>query len=84
MPAPNKPVAIMAAEVITQALVLRKNISDYPQCLEVDAATIAIGKTLGTSEGDSPRIRRNNDYCNKYIEYGNTNKTLDFKRLARK
>ena len=49
MPAPNKPVAIMAAEVITQALVLRKNISDYPQCLEVDAATIAIGKTLPAS-----------------------------------
>ena len=50
MPAPNKPVAIMAAEVITQALVLRKNISDYPQCLEVDAATIAIGQPLAASE----------------------------------
>ena len=35
MPAYNKPVAIMAAEVITQALVLRKNVSDYPSALKL-------------------------------------------------
>ena len=28
----NKPLAIMAADVKTQVYVLRKNISDYPQC----------------------------------------------------
>ena len=28
----NKPLAIMAVEVKTQASVLWKNISDYPQC----------------------------------------------------
>jgi hypothetical protein len=36
----------MAADVKTQALVLRKNISDYPQCLEIETATNASAKTL--------------------------------------
>ena len=49
MPAYNKPVAIMAADVNTQASVHRKNISDYPHRLELETATIAIGKTLGVS-----------------------------------
>ena len=40
----------MAADVIAQASVLRKNISDYPQYSEVKAATIAIGKTLESSK----------------------------------
>ena len=32
MPAPNKPLTIMAVDVNIQASVLRKNISDYTQC----------------------------------------------------
>ena len=43
----NKPIAYMAADVITQTYVLRKSISDYPQCNLHDTATIAIAKTLG-------------------------------------
>ena len=35
MPADNKPFAIMAVEVKTQASVLRKNVSDYPHVLKV-------------------------------------------------
>ena len=49
MPADNKPVAIMAVNVKTQASVLRKTISDYPQYLEVETATNAIAKPLGVS-----------------------------------
>jgi len=48
MPIPNKPVAIMAADMNALTPVFRKNVSDYPQHLEVEIATIAIGKTLGT------------------------------------
>ena len=51
---PNKPVAIMAVDVKTQASVLRKNSSDYPQCLEVETATNASGKTLPAI---APRLR---------------------------
>ena len=36
----------MAADVITQASVHRKNVSDYPKNRELDDATIAIAKTL--------------------------------------
>ena len=36
----------MAADVKTQASVLRKNISDCPQCLELETATKAIAKPL--------------------------------------
>ena len=43
----NKPLAFMTADVKTQASVLRKNISDYPQCLEIETATNASAKTLG-------------------------------------
>ena len=32
MPAPNKPLTIMAADVNIQTSVLRKNINDYTQC----------------------------------------------------
>jgi len=32
----NKPLAIMAADVKIQAFVLRKNISDYPQYIELE------------------------------------------------
>ena len=46
MPAPNKPVAIMAVDVITQASVLRINSSDYPQYREIESTTTAIAKTL--------------------------------------
>ena len=46
----NKPIAIMAAEVITQASVLRTNISDYPQCSLLETATNASDKTLGVSK----------------------------------
>ena len=42
----NKPLAIMAGKVKTQASALRKNISDYPRCSELKSATIASGKTL--------------------------------------
>ena len=31
-PIPNKPIAYMAADVIAQVSVLRRNISYYPQC----------------------------------------------------
>ena len=51
MPAANKPLAIMAADMKTQTPVLRKNINDYPHYSEIKAATIASAKTLGTSEG---------------------------------
>ena len=53
MPASNK-LAYMAADVITQALVLRKNISDYPQCSEIETATNASAKTLPAI---APRLR---------------------------
>ena len=46
MPVPNKSFAFMAADMKTQTLVLRKIISDYPQCLEVDTATIASRQPL--------------------------------------
>ena len=42
----NKAVAIMAADVKTQASVLRINSSDYPQCSLFETATIAIAKTM--------------------------------------
>ena len=42
----NKPLAYMAADVKTQAPVLRKNVSDYPRYLEIEAATNASAKTL--------------------------------------
>ena len=42
----NKPLAIMAVDVITQASVLWKNSSDYPQYSELETATIASAKTL--------------------------------------
>jgi len=45
----NKPLAFMTADVKTQASVLRKNISDYPQCLEIETATNASAKTLEAS-----------------------------------
>jgi len=48
MPTSNKPIAYMAADVITQAPVLRKTISDYPHCLEIETATNAIAKTTDT------------------------------------
>ena len=44
---PNKPLAIMAADVKIQTFALRKNISDYSQCSLLEAATIASAKTLG-------------------------------------
>jgi hypothetical protein len=42
----NKPLAFMAADVITQASVFRRNISDYPQYSLLETAMIAIAKTL--------------------------------------
>ena len=42
----NKTLAYMAAEVNTQAYVLRKSISDYPQCSLHKTATNAIAKPL--------------------------------------
>ena len=45
-PAPNKSFAIMAADVKTQTSVLRKSISDYPQCSLHETATKASVKTL--------------------------------------
>jgi len=48
--APNKPLAFIAADVKTQASVLRKKSSDYPQCLELETATNASAKTLGVSK----------------------------------
>ena len=46
MPTHNKPLAIMAVDVNTQASVLRSNIGDYPLCGVLKTATIASGKTL--------------------------------------
>ena len=40
----------MAADVKTQTSVLRKNISDYPQCSLLETATNAIAKTLSASD----------------------------------
>ena len=51
MPVPNKPLAIMAADVKTQTSVLRKNDSDYPQYSLLETATNAIAKTLHASLG---------------------------------
>ena len=45
MPAANKPLAIMAADMKTQTPVLRKNINDYPHYSEIKAATIASAET---------------------------------------
>ena len=50
MPAYNKPLAIMAADVKTHASALRKNVSDYPQYSKLDSATIASAKTLSASK----------------------------------
>ena len=47
--ASNKPLAYMAADVITLTPVLRKTISDYPRCLEIETATNASAKTLPVS-----------------------------------
>ena len=47
----NKPLAYMAADVKTQASVLRKSSNDYPQYLELETDTNAIAKTLGTRQG---------------------------------
>ena len=60
----NKPLAFMAADVNTQALVLRKTISDYPRCFEVETATNAIAKT-------SCRQTENTNFCD-YENYMNT------------
>jgi hypothetical protein len=49
-PAPNKAVAIMAADVNALTSALRKNSSDYPQYSLLETATIAIAKTLGACE----------------------------------
>ena len=49
MPVTNKPLAFMAADVKTQAYVLRENSSDYPQYLELETATNASAKTLEVS-----------------------------------
>jgi len=46
MPIANKPLAYMAADVIAQASVFRKNDSDYPQCSLLETATNASAKTL--------------------------------------
>ena len=46
----------MAADVKAQASVLQKNISDYPRYSELDAATIASGKTL-CAMGDAVSLR---------------------------
>ena len=40
----NKPIAYMVADVITQAYVLRKSISDYPQCNLHETATMQLPK----------------------------------------
>ena len=50
----NKPLTIMAADVKAQTSVLRKNVSDYPQCSLLETATIATGKTLGATQTASP------------------------------
>jgi len=55
MPASNKPLAYMAADVIAQASVLRKNDSDYPQCSLLETATNASAKTLS----NKPKKRKN-------------------------
>ena len=52
MPATNKPIAYMAADVKTQTSVLRKNISDYPQCSLLETATKATAKTLAAMLDD--------------------------------
>ena len=59
MPASNKPLAYMAADVIAQASVLRKNDSDYPRCSLLETATNAIAKTLSASS--EPYVRNNKE-----------------------
>ena len=46
MPAGNKPLAFMGAEVKIQASMLRINISDYPQYSALESPTKASAKTL--------------------------------------
>jgi hypothetical protein len=58
MPALNKPIAYMAADVNTLTPVLRKNISDYPRCLELETATNASAEPLVASK---PRHPNRND-----------------------
>ena len=48
----NKPLAFMAADVNALTSVLQKNISDYPQHLEVDAAAVASDRTLAVMQND--------------------------------
>ena len=50
----NKPIAYMAADVNTQASVLRRNISYYPQCSLLETATNASAKPLPAI---APRLR---------------------------
>ena len=40
----NKPLTFMAADVITQASVLRKNISDYPHTLNLEPPRMQVPK----------------------------------------
>ena len=56
-PATNKPIAFMGAEVKTQTSVLRKNISDYPQYLEIETATNASAKTLAGKGAKDKEIK---------------------------
>ena len=48
----NKPIAYMAVDVKTQALVLRKNNSDYPQCSLIEPPRMQLPKRY-VPAGDS-------------------------------
>ena len=75
MPTDNKPIAFMGVEVKTQASVLRKNSSDYPQCSLLETATNAIAKTLAASGGQhcGQGQQKNSTNHKKKQEYETTN-----------
>jgi len=43
-PTYNKPIAYMAADVITQTSALRRNCNDYPQCNELETPRMQVPK----------------------------------------
>ena len=56
MPALNKPIAYMAADVNTLTPVLQKSVYYYPKCSLLETATNASAKTFGRHYGDSANI----------------------------
>ena len=57
---PNKPVAIMAADVKAQTTVLRKNYSDNPHCSELNRHN-SNRQNVGHKSVDRDKTRLNNN-----------------------